>query len=215
MNDKLRNSQAKEMERVVLRRQGDCVFEGDALSNNLHTHSYEICFVIKGSGIHLHGEETIALAKNDIFLAEPGVEHMVSAYENGHLHVAYFVFDLLSEQEKLQPESVISQFLKRHCLVARDQSHLVPMIQQILNYFRMRGHTNVWVEAYAQLFILDALNSLSESPQSPAQQHRVIDKAMAFIRLNLSWPPTLEQIAKTAGTSPRNLQLLFRKHNIS
>jgi len=203
-----------------------CELNKDHPSNGLHSHNgYEMCFVVKGKGKFVHGDEIYYLDRGDVFIANPDVSHEISVITDtdskytDNLCLVYYIINIVHSSAAKPPEtfleSMLADFLTNHSIVSKTQTHLFAYFDFLETYIsKNRINTYGFHQAVRNLAIesLLTLNGNRITDYQKQTNSNIIDQALLYIGTNLTSKMTLKDIATVSHTSVRNLQYLFKKH---
>lgn len=194
-----------------------CLFHNPP-ENFWHYHDfYEVCLVLSGKGKH-HLEKTeIEVQAGDLFIADPGVFHLISSYETKDLYLAFFTMEIIQNHpidSHLITDILISNFVKRHQLV----SHHNEIQKNILNLISKNRKSISEPIAQQNLFtwLMEAIASLvieKEIPQSDAvdTKHKKLQLALEFIEGHLQGEIKMIDIANHIHASERTTRRIFKE----
>ncbi|RMD75147.1 MAG: AraC family transcriptional regulator [Lentisphaerae bacterium] len=213
---------------------GPCHFTQEVPTNHLHSHQiYEMCLVHAGRGHFRHGKDEFQLARGDVFVANPHVAHEIDSYGFFDLSLVFFQF----QYQLLPAEGRTSgmggelaershRFIEHHAVVRHGPAVLFSLLNVLGEYERL-GVPRQWLrDLVVDLFFqcLDTLSGIDEGgagevsslrssqPVMIAGHQEMLRRAVAYIQRHLSRTLYLSDIASHAGTSARNLQLLFQRY---
>jgi AraC-like DNA-binding protein/quercetin dioxygenase-like cupin family protein len=187
---------------------GHVVFDTE-LSNSRHKHDYfELCLVLGGTGMYEHGGNRWRLGPGDVFLAAPGFLHEISSYETKDLQL-YFVSVGVSqiESESTGPEDrIVESFLKRRQTVS-------PSHHALSGYVPLLDGGCALPSMALRLFTLDMMAGLAINPPAASQavDEGDVDKALAYVKRNLTRSLRVKEIADHVGVSERTLRRRFQE----
>ncbi len=197
-----------------------CNFDLNQISNQLHQHNcYELCIVTSGSGLFIHRDRKYKLEEGDVFMADPYTVHEVQANRLQNLQLIYFFLEIKGNESlriKGRQDRILHAFISGHKVLAPAQKHLLSYFVFIESYHVSKKSRSFGIEQALKNLILESLEALStegdhlSSPQAVACN--TLELSLDFIDNNLNRQIKLEEIAKHACTSCRNLQFLFNKH---
>lgn len=215
--------------------------EAPSNSKHFH-HCFELCLVTKGEGFFLCGGDRLEVKKGDVFIADPDVVHEIALaapgkpeggtkdLEGKSLHVMHFSLSILESDmpdKSCREESALRQFLKAHDRARGGQSHLMAHLRFIADYGQYKNRQSFILEAAILNLVLDSLVALTRARDTggarpgntgqvqsgePAPPSSIMDAALTYIARSMGERIFLEDVARAANTSKRNLQLLFRRH---
>lgn len=194
-----------------------CLFQ-DPPENFWHFHEFfEVCLVLSGHGKH-HLEKTeINVGPGDIFIADPGVFHLISSYESKDLYLAFFSMEIIkniNEHQESKIDFIISNFLKSHKLV----SHQNQIQFQYLNLLDA-NRTNLDVGCLDQIlltWILETMSSLTVQKteiksEALDTKHKKLQKALEYIEARLQNEIMISEIAEVMSVSERSSRRIFQE----
>ncbi|MBQ2613715.1 MAG: helix-turn-helix domain-containing protein [Clostridia bacterium] len=172
-----------------------------------HTHSfYELHFPLIGNcELALQDDSTVSLGVNDYILIHPNTEHRFAKFSDDFLRLS-IAFDiqhndkLLAEYDKYVLNQSTDQI--RH--------HLDKMLSEYQT--QNLGYQNV-VDLHIQSVLIEVLRIYSslleirEGKDNISQQ--IFNRALEFIRNNISMNITTEDVAKNVNLSSRQLNRIF------
>lgn len=194
-----------------------CLFH-DPPENFWHYHDfYEVCLVLSGRGKH-HLEKTeINVQAGDLFIADPGVFHLISSYDTKDLYLAFFSMEIIQNHpidSHNKTDILISNFINRHQLV----SHHNEIQGNILKLINKNRKTISEPIAQQNLFawIMEAIASLAiekEIPRSDAvdTKHKKLQMALEFIESQLQGDIKIADIANHVHASERTTRRIFKE----
>lgn len=171
--------------------------------NHLHT-SYEILFIINGSGSIVIEDNTYEYAQNAIFLIPPGKYHVLKTppqrdYER---FVINFAPELLPSS--IAPPQAI------HKSVGENIRTLFYKFDQYADYYPERQLYTLLISFLHELLII--LTSEEEiEPVRQSDTHPLVKKAISYIGENLDKPLELKDIADELFISQTYLTHIFTK----
>lgn len=192
-------------------------------SPHIHRDGYEVCLVLEGSGNYLHGGIEYPLGPGDLFLADPGVTHEISSHKTADLLLAFFVIFIgepsLDDNPKRaasnDADAIIGRFLEGHAVIAGDCGDLADYIRLLTRTGRRQSAGSAFgTEALWRGFAFECLDRLaSVKAQADDGRRRALtplDKAVAYLYANSNRKLGIEEVAKAASLSSRQLRRLFR-----
>ena len=186
---------------------------------HFHKYAYELCYVISGTGIYYHGEDTYNLRAGDLFISNPCITHEITSHATRDLHIVFFLVFPSSSQEPTNDifeSQLIHSFLQAHHVHSSNQHHL----QNYLDLLHTQA-TGSTFEKYRQEkallhFNLDALATLCSGTineqSAPDQLPSPLHLALTFIMQHLHTPLHVSDIATASCCSERHLRRLFSEH---
>ncbi|MFC5404044.1 AraC family transcriptional regulator [Cohnella soli] len=190
------------------------------LDNLVHRHSFfEICYVLDGEGTYWEPDSHFALAKGTMFMTRPGVTHQIRS-ESG-MYLLFIAFEL---DEHRSEESIVQSFarLSRSERFIIDRADNSPAALTWLALFAYLAAPDSMAEPYVRSVALSLLLSFyptfksdqTETDYLPIKYKasvHTLNRAIRFLRDNLSQPLTLTEIADYLHISSRHLSRLFRQ----
>jgi len=224
----LSNSVKEELQRVFLQQTigaftirgktgSYCLFH-DPPENFWHYHDfYEVCLVLSGKGKHHLEKSEIEVQAGDLFIADPGVFHLISSYDTKDLYLAFFSMEIIQNHaidSGCKTDILISNFVKRHHLVSH-QNEIQINILKLLDKSRKTISEPI-AEQNLLAWILEAIASLSidsEIPRSDAvdTKHKKLQLALEYIEGHLQGEINVVDIAKHIHASERTLRRVFQE----
>lgn len=194
-----------------------CLFH-DPPENFWHFHEFfEVCLVISGTGKHHLEKSEINLKAGDLFIANPGVFHLISSYDTKDLYLAFFSMEIIQNHEldkNSKIDILISNFLENHQLVSHQNE-----IQ--LNYLNLlsKQRTNTGMECYQQIFlgwVLEAMSSLTSNKvkllsEAADTKQKKLQKALEYIEGHLQKEIRIKEIAEFINASERTTRRIFQE----
>jgi AraC-like DNA-binding protein len=203
--------------RIDLRSGSWCRF--DAMPTNhphLHRDVFEFSIVAEGSGLFIHGKERHRLARGSVFVADPDVVHEIRSPSRDLLKV-YFVLRIdasRSEASSRYEDALLERFMRGHHLIAGGCEHLL----SYLALFTARGDEQTSPSfrqhQLMRLVVFECIAALlrgaAPAYQRPSAPRSPFARACAFIERNLHRAVAVEEVARHAGCSQRQLRRIFR-----
>jgi len=187
---------------------GHVLFDKE-LSNSRHKHDYyELCLVLEGNGSYEHGGNRWKLGPGDLFLAAPGCPHEISSYETKDLHL-YFVSVGVTEIEREatgQEDRIVESFLRRNRTVCPNHHTLAGYVPLLDGGCALQAMT-------VRLLTLEMMARLAINPPATASapDEGDVDRALAYVRRNLTRTLRIREIADHVGVSERTLRRRFQE----
>lgn len=186
--------------------------------NQLHQHSFfEICYVDKGNGLYIEGNQTYPLKEKTLFLSRPNHLHQIKS-KNG-IDLFYIAFECIESEsreewvqwiEQIKGCENVVKMVKEDCIAATLWKSLLMQAAKSKQPFMEASLSNF---AYAlllslfEIFAPDPTNVL-EHPETKAPSP-LLKQATLYIKDNLSRPLKLADLAKYLHVSERHLSRIF------
>jgi AraC-like DNA-binding protein/mannose-6-phosphate isomerase-like protein (cupin superfamily) len=193
-----------------------CLFHNPP-ENFWHYHEFhEICLVISGTGKHHLEKSEITLKAGDLFIADPGVFHLISSYDTKDLFLAFFTIEIIQNHEpdpSSRIDNLITGFLANHQLVSHSnepQTHYLTLIDK-----KRSSIGNVCQEQSFLAWVFEALASLTNYHAKPPSEaadtkQKKLNKALEFIEGNLQKEIKIIEIANYIHASERTTRRIFQ-----
>lgn len=212
-----------------------CTFNEDIPTNARHYHNcYELCIVTEGTGFFIYDSKSMSLKKGDIFIADPNVWHEITVnIENQEvvstLNLFYFsinIFQNDAPSTKQTQEIIITDFLKKHCILRKSQLQMLAylnFLSSYSNYNKIKDITNTnkkvikyGMEESIKNLVYSCLMLLTEQSKKLKSNsefsNNILDNALNYITMHITEKITLDKLSEHCNTSKRNLQLLFKQY---
>jgi AraC-like DNA-binding protein/mannose-6-phosphate isomerase-like protein (cupin superfamily) len=196
------------------------VFDDKGPTNHLHLHNcYELCFVLEGSGDFKHNGIFYKLGPGTIFIAAPNVLHEISSFISKDLLLFFYTMEIKAKPQIKSvgyEDKLLDNFLKQHQVAVHKKMNIMPHFQFIAAYSRTTP--DHWLRIFLRNLFMECLEQLTVSPvdellsNQAEKLNTTIDEAIRYIGRNLHRKIYLDELGRHCCTSPRNLQLLFKKH---
>ncbi|MCP3775977.1 AraC family transcriptional regulator [Paenibacillus sp. MZ04-78.2] len=188
--------------------------------NPVHQHSFfEICYVLEGEGMYMDGDDLFPLDKETLFLSRPGIRHQIRSKQG--MFLLYVAFEV--DEENTDP-AIVRQF-RQLAVVDRIVIYDAYANPATLIWTALLKHVQEPVpitEHYVKSAALSLLFSFcstfqAEAPASgfgasgykPAAY--ALNRAIRFVKDNLSHSMTLAEVAVYLHLSSRHLSRLFQQ----
>lgn len=204
---------------------GFCDYTEEVPTNGLHSHhTFELAFVMSGTGIFFHGNDKYSIKKNDLILSCADVPHEIQAApdkkagKKSILSLYYMNFDIQTPVDWVPDtfeERILWNFKEKHGVWADNQSHLICYMELISNYQKKVTKNTLGIRYNLLGFLLESLSVLSQfvylQPVTASYNH-IVDDAISYIAVHYTEKISMDILAESCNTSVRNLQHVFKKH---
>ncbi len=175
--------------------------------NYLHRHThFEPCVVVGGHGEFLHDGQRYRLAKGDLFIADPGVDHEITSLRTRDLDLVFTAFAITEVPQPTAEERTCRNFLKAHRVHLPGQEHLAAYLLWLLD-----AQAKVLADEALRLFVVQVMTTLTVAAAGGARPVPALTRALQAIDARLSGPVWVADIAQAAGMSERSLRRLFQE----
>ncbi|MDX6766533.1 MAG: AraC family transcriptional regulator [Candidatus Methylacidiphilales bacterium] len=187
-------------------------------ANSLHSHNcFEISYVISGSGQFLHGDTLHSLKTGDVFLAEPEIRHEISSWKTRDLLIIYYFFHvepIPSGGDTGGGESALwDLFMKKHRLCAEAPRETRDFLMGLRTRHSCMGETVR--RGHLRTMLMELVATCLPEEEQHSLQKPIFDgfnRALIHIRQNFQHHPSVVEVARVAGTTPRTLNRWFQRH---
>ncbi|XOK61618.1 helix-turn-helix domain-containing protein [Paenibacillus elgii] len=188
--------------------------------NPVHQHSFfEICYVREGEGMYMDGDDLFPLRKETLFLSRPGVRHQIRSKKG--MFLLYVAFEVDEENTDPAIARHFRQLAVADRILITDAfanpttliwtallKHLQEPVPITEHYVRSAALSLLF--SFCSAFQAEAPSSgLGISGYKPAAY--ALNRAIRFVKDNLSHSMTLAEVAAYLHLSSRHLSRLFQQ----
>lgn len=188
--------------------------------NPVHKHSFfEICYVLYGEGTYMDQESVFPLSKETMFMSRPGVRHQIRS-ETGMfiLYVGFEVDESQSEESMIlcyRQLAVSDNFILPNAGGTSSALIWLALLEQLKHPDNMTEQLvrntslSLLVSFYSTFRALSPSSDKLPSAQKPSVY--TLNRAIRFIKDNLSQSLSLEEVSGYLHLSSRHLSRLFQQ----
>jgi len=187
----------------------------NSLSGVRHVHdkSYEILFVIEGSGSMLIGNNLYPIKPNTVFLtSKMEIHNIIPSSEKYVRNIININHDYIKKLIELTgSEDFFFKLFERRCIYLSDDISIA--LKKLFSLIKQCDNNNSAQRVYLLKHIISMINLLYETENTESEKlYNSTSEAVAYIDKNLSENLTLESICNHVHLSKYHFCRLFRQN---